>query len=566
MPGGSQCPATTLAAAAPPLGADAEPVTAVERKLRRVEAHVAWMRDGVAAFLWPTVPWLVGRPEVAAIPFLAMVLAGTVHTVLAHAGYRRDWGGLRDRRLLTSLGDATIVLAIIAVSGGWASPLTPLLYVSMAAIAYRYELAHGLALGLGYGTAYLAVLLASGDLGDDPAAVAIRVGLLVATGVLASLSSRSFLEAEEERALAQDTLADVLDTVPGDVALIPRHRVLDDPDAGQVFPALGPIEEALADQMPLDAVQRARGALFTAFAIGETVEFETTVQREDGAAAYQTIVAPLNDEASPQAAVVVSTDVTDRKRAEHRLRDHARALRQSNRALARYASITAHDLREPVRDIVRYLQRIERREPEPSEESREELAFVIARARRLDTLVRALHGFAEVDERPLAIERVDLAAALDRALARLDLEDPGALELQTGDLGRVTADRDAIEEILEQLLENAHEHGGRDPVRVWVDSEETSEGWRIVVEDDGQGIPPSDHECIFQPFRPRGPDATSTEARVGLATVRRLVERLGGEIGVESELGAGARFTFTVPRRPVLAEAERRGETEPGTR
>lgn len=546
--------ATLVFGLAPPLGDQAGPARARERKLRRAEAHVAWMRDAVAAFVWLTVPWLLQRPEIATPSFVSLILVGTAHTILAHAAYRQGWGGLERRAFVTSLGDAAVVLALLAVSGGAASPLTPLLYVSMAAFAYRHELVQGLAFGAGYGLAYVATLFAVGAMGPRVDLV-LRVGMLVATGMLASLSSKSFLEAEVERARVQHAFEDVLETVPGDVALVRRQTAFEEAEGD--LPRAEAVEEALADWMPPPAIDRTRRALARVFATGETVEYETSTEEEGRVAVYRTIAGPLGaEEGTVEAAVVISMDVTDRKRAQQRLRDHTRALRQSNRALARYASLTAHDLREPLRDIVRYLQRIERRPLDLDAATREELNFVIERARRLDSLVGALHRFAEVDERPLSTERVDIVDALEEAVHRLDLSKPPEMIVETGELATVTADRRAVVEILRHLLENAHQHAGVDPVHVWVASEEVADGWEIAVEDDGRGIPRRDHERIFEPFRPRDPDPASQQAHMGLATVRRLVERLGGSIDVDSEPGAGARFAFTIPRRPVYADHE----------
>lgn len=546
------------------------------------------MRDIVAAFVWTTVPFLVGRPDFQSPWFLALIGVGTVHTALAHLAHHRAWGRLSTRALLTSSGDIVVILALIFVTGGWTSPLTPLLYVSMAAVAYRYELRHSLAFGTVYALGYVGVLLAAGDLGVLTVDLVLRVGLLVATGMLASLSSQGLLEAEFERSRTEHAFEDILETVPGDVVLIPRSSALPsssrptqsnleeksmghgakstshgDPQpaahgAGeQPLPPRAAVAEAMADWMPEEAIQRAREALARVFHHGETVEFEVTGRMEDGSrSAFRSVAGPLVEDEAVIAAVLVSTDVTERKVAQRRLRDHAKALKQSNEALARYASLTAHDLREPLRDIVRYLQRIDRRESNLGAESRQELTFVVQRARRLDSLIRALHSFAEVDERPFETQTVDLEDALDDALHHAHLPEPTRVRIHTGALPTITADRRAIVHILAQLVENAHHHAGGLLVHVRVDTEETDEGWRITVADDGEGIPQRYHDRIFEPFRRLDADVRSPRAGMGLATVRRLVERLGGEIEVDSRPGEGARFAFTVPRRSILLEKE----------
>lgn len=544
---------------APPLGeGDLELSNARDRKLRRAESHVAWMRDAVAVFVWTAVPFLAARPTTQTSPFVAVVLLATAHTITAHVAHLRDWGRLSRRALLTSIGDAAVVLAILAVTGGWVSPLTPLLYVSMAAVAYRYELVSSLAFGTTYALGYVTVLFTGGWLGDvNTVDVVLRAGLLVATGMLAALSSTSLLEAEIQRSRSEHAFEDLVETVPGEVAVITREAAFPgERRPAEALPREERVRASLADWLPEEGVPRAQQALARVFREGETVEFEVSGEHDGGTRTFRSIAGPLQERGETLAAVVISTDVTERKRAERRLRDQARALRQSNQALARYASLTAHDLREPLRDIVRYLQRFQRREDDDlRRESREELDFVVERAQRLDSLVRALHGYAEVDERPFRTESVDLERALRDALLRVETSAPSRLSVETGELGTITADRRAIVEILEQLLDNAQVHSGRDVVHVYVDAEETEEGWRIVVEDDGRGIPPRFHDQIFEPFQRLEPDPRSERAGMGLATVRRLVERLGGEVRVDSHRGEGARFSFTVPRRPVLVES-----------
>lgn len=537
---------------APPLGGeDLDPESARDRKLRRAESHVAWMRDAVAAFVWTTVPFLATRPATETTVFVPAVLLATAHTVLAHLAHVREWGRLSRRALLTSTGDAVLVLSLLSVTGGWVSPLTPLLYVSMAAVAYRYELGSSLAFGTAYALGYVAILFATGWLGAvNTVDVVLRAGLLVATGMLAALSSASYLEAEIRRSRTEHAIEGILETVPGDVAVITREAALPQEDGR--LPRRRALRAALPDWMPEEGIGRAQEALGRVFAEEETVEFDVSRTEEDAVRTYRSLAGPLREGGETVAAVVVSRDVTERKRAQRRLRDQTRALRQSNQALAKYASLTAHDLREPLRDIVRYLQRMNRRETDLDPESREELEFVVERARRLDSLVRALHGFAEVDGRPFRTESVDLEEALDRALIELDLSGPPRLAVQTGDLGTITADRRAIVEVLAHLLDNAYQHAGGDVVHVRVEAEETDAGWEITVEDDGRGIPPRYHEQIFEPFQRLEPDPRSERPGMGLATVRRLVERLGGEVYVDSRPGEGARFTFTVPRRSVL--------------
>lgn len=515
------------------------------------------MRVFVLALAWLALPYLVGRATVLDEALVALMGLTTLYTGLAALARHQNWGKLETRGWVTSAFDASFVLAAILVTGGWVSPFTPLLYVSMAAVAYRFDLVSSLTFGTAYTFGYLGVVAVGPTTVGAPVDLVLRAGLLVATGMLASMNSEGYLEAEREREQAEHTYENILETVPGLVTIVGRDGTIEYTSSG---PGNAKAREArgvsLVDGLEREDQERVRGALRRVFEQGEAIEYEVPRSTsDDGTVYYRSVAAPLTIGGEVQEAVIVSVDITRRVRAEHRLRDRTRALEQSNEALARYARLTAHDLREPLRDIVRFLQRIDRREGDLAPESREELDYVVERSHLLDDLVAALHSFAEVDDRVFEIERIDLEDAVDEALLRVDPSGPPSLDLEVRDGHEITTDRRALIQVLEILIENAHAHANVDPVNVHVEGERTDDGWRIAVEDDGEGIEPRYHDLIFEPLH-RLANQDRVEPGIGLATAQRLVERMGGEIDVESTPGEGSRFTFTVLERPVLADTD----------
>lgn len=545
-------------ATAPGADAGADAVTARERKLCRAERHVDWLRALVVAFVWLALDSILQRPSIEAGPVLLLTAIGTLYTAVAHLARRRSWSTIDTRVLVTAGIDAVLVLAGIWVTGGAGSPLTPLLFVAMAATAYRFEMGVSLGFGAVYAFGYVGIAMSQPTTAGPPIDLVLQAGLLLATGLLASLTSEGYLEAERERSRTERTYEDILRAVPSFVTVVSRDGRIEYLNGRDASPGLngemnhGDVTDWVAEEAE-DIVDEALQAVFEE---GETVEYEVPAQAPGGERAYyRSVAAPLVEDGEILAAVIGSVDITRRLQVEEELRSHARALERSNETLSRYARLMAHDLREPIRDIVRYLQRIDRRERGLSAASREELDFVVRRARHLDELVRSLHGFAEVDERQLTLEPVDLDDAVQEALHRVQTEPGRGLHVDTGELPRVIADRRALVQILEQLIENGYEHGRDDPVRVRVDADRKPEGWCVRVQDDGPGIPPAHHDRVLEPFQ-RLEANQDGHVGMGLATARRLVERLGGHIELDSEVGEGTCVEFTLPQETVSTEEE----------
>jgi signal transduction histidine kinase len=226
-----------------------------------------------------------------------------------------------------------------------------------------------------------------------------------------------------------------------------------------------------------------------------------------------------------------------------------RELKRSNYELAQFAHVVSHDLQAPIRTIRIVSQILESDYRDSVDAKAMKLISTIQDcSETMDKLTGSLLNYAVVGhDRPPATE-VDLQHVTDAVLATLQpaIEESGA-EVSSRGLPAVQGDPVLLRQLLQNLLSNALKFR-RPGVRpaIWLSSELVRERWLISVGDNGPGIPTDAHEGIFLPLRRlHGREVPGTG--MGLAVCRKIVERHGGEMWVESETGEGATFRFTLP-------------------
>lgn len=224
-------------------------------------------------------------------------------------------------------------------------------------------------------------------------------------------------------------------------------------------------------------------------------------------------------------------------------------LATTNEELERFAYLVSHDLREPLRTVSGFVGLLERRYGEKLDAgARDLIAHASDGARRMAKLIESLLEFSRVGHAPLALAEVDTGACVRGVWEDLGLavRESGAT-LSVGDLPRVQADASQLGRVFQNLLSNAIKFGGEASPRVEVTASRDGARWRFCVADSGPGIPADERERIFEFFQRGQGGARRQGSGIGLAACRRIVERHGGKIWVESEPGHGARFYFTLP-------------------
>ncbi|MHB9038681.1 MAG: ATP-binding protein [Armatimonadota bacterium] len=235
------------------------------------------------------------------------------------------------------------------------------------------------------------------------------------------------------------------------------------------------------------------------------------------------------------------------KRSEEVLAKHVENLARSNADLQQFAYIASHDLQEPLRMVSSYVQLLARRyQGKLDKDADEFIEFAVDGAHRMQALINGLLEYSRVSTRGIQFEPVSCDAVLDSALRNLQVavEESGAI-VTRDPLPEVNGDAVQLVQLLQNLIVNAIKFRSDDPLCVHVSVEMTGDEWIFSVRDNGIGIAPENAERIFQLFERLQTEKGGTG--LGLAICRKIVERHHGRIWVESELGRGSIFYFTIP-------------------
>jgi light-regulated signal transduction histidine kinase (bacteriophytochrome) len=239
-----------------------------------------------------------------------------------------------------------------------------------------------------------------------------------------------------------------------------------------------------------------------------------------------------------------------RMQGELSLRRTAEELARSNRDLEQFAYVSSHDLREPLRTVTGFVQILEDRYRDQLDaRAHEYIGFAVDGARRMQQLIDNLLAYARVGS-ALSIQPGNARDALDRALDALKgmVGESGAV-ITTDPMPVVPADATLLCQVFQNLVENAIKFRSADPLRIHVGARRERGGWLFRVTDNGIGMEREHGERIFVIFKRLHSREKYPGTGIGLALCKKIVERHGGRIWVESEPGRGSTFYFTLPDR-----------------
>ncbi|QLK26226.2 PAS domain S-box protein [Natrinema zhouii] len=317
---------------------------------------------------------------------------------------------------------------------------------------------------------------------------------------------------------------------------------------GQAVELLQRSREELLDRVIWEVLPEApnvyRDKFETAMDTQETVTFERYVAEIDTWLEF-------NVYPSETGLSIYFRDVTERKAYQQKLEE-------SNERLEQFAYAASHDLQEPLRMVTSYLQLLEQRYSDAlDDDAREFIEFAVDGAERMREMIDALLEYSRVETQGDPFQPIDLDAVLSdvRADLRLQIEESDA-DITAESLPRVEGDRSQLRQVLQNLLDNAIEYSGDEPPRIRIAAERSGAMWDVSVRDEGIGIDPDDTDRIFEVFQRLHSREDHSGTGIGLALCRRIVERHGGEIRVESSPGGGSTFSFTIP---AVEEADREG-------
>jgi PAS domain S-box-containing protein len=244
-------------------------------------------------------------------------------------------------------------------------------------------------------------------------------------------------------------------------------------------------------------------------------------------------------------------DISERKRAEAALNESAEDLARSNLDLEHFAYVASHDLQEPLRAVSGCVQVLQKRYQGKLDERADQLiAHTVDGVSRMQGLINDLLSYSRVGTRRKAFQAADSNVIFQQALANLEVAvtETGAV-VTHDDLPVVQADAAQLAQVFQNLLSNALKFRGPEQPRIHVGVRRQGGTWRFRIQDNGIGIQPEYFERIFILFQRLHTRNEYAGSGIGLAICKKIVERHGGCIGVESEPGRGSTFFFTIPER-----------------
>ncbi len=247
----------------------------------------------------------------------------------------------------------------------------------------------------------------------------------------------------------------------------------------------------------------------------------------------------------------IARDVTQQHAAKEALSKHAADLARSNSELEQFAYIASHDLQEPLRMVASYCQLLKRRYQNRLDKDADEfIEFAVDGARRMQILVNDLLAYSRVGRAELSPSSVHIGEVVEDALRNLQaaLADRGA-SITRDELPEVIADGRQLVQLFQNLLGNAIKFCTEGAPCIHVGATKQDDEWVFSVRDQGIGIAPEHLERVFMIFKRLHGWGQFPGTGVGLAIGKKIVERHGGRIWVESTPGQGSTFYFTIPQR-----------------
>ena len=288
---------------------------------------------------------------------------------------------------------------------------------------------------------------------------------------------------------------------------------------------------------------------------GEILHVEYQLRRKDGAPVWCSLSGKALDTGEPvdpdKGVLWIVDDIGDRKHAEHVLKATLDQLERSNDELARFAYVASHDLQEPLRAIIGFLQLLESRYHEQlDEKGRHYIERTVKAGHRMQRLISDLLALSRINTRGQGFETTDFNGIVDKVVDRLQprIEQKGA-KVCRGDLPSAMADASQMETLFFHLISNALKYNESHAPWVEIDWIKKESQYRFHVKDNGIGISPRFYDRIFVVFQRLHGRREYSGTGVGLTLCKKIVERHGGRIWVESEAGKGSTFFFTLPSK-----------------
>jgi PAS domain S-box-containing protein len=548
--------------------------TAMSR-VRDVFALVAWgglVSTTVAATVGTSALWLVGASNwnVFASDW-ALWWFGDAMGVVIVAPFILVWAGRPLNRIeFLRATEAALLFFTVFVAGSlvffgrpWTHPYALFPLLVWASLRFRQR---------GAATAIFAIfcLTVWATLSGSPPIVgaSTRQSLLwlqawVAVAGVATLTLASAIS-ERERAEAalrasEETFRTVFESAAtGIVRMDPSGRFLKTNAAYQRL--IGYSEAELSDMRFMDVTHPddLPGVLerFDALLAGNIPSFRTEMRylRRSGGSVWVHVSVSMvrGTDGNPKFVHAVGQDISDLKKAEEDLSRRAAELARSNAELEQFASVASHDLQEPLRTMTSFVQLLQHRYGSRLDAEADVLiGHVVKAAGRMKELIQDLLAYSRAGQTGPELEHVDLEEMVARATSELrQAVEESAARLSVSPLPTVVGNAGELTQVFQNLISNAVKYRSHPRPCIDIFARRCDDHWIVSVQDDGIGIDPDYHSRIFGVFKRLHTQGEYPGTGIGLAICKKIIERHGGRIWVESEPGKGSTFSFTLPAQP----------------
>jgi light-regulated signal transduction histidine kinase (bacteriophytochrome) len=245
-------------------------------------------------------------------------------------------------------------------------------------------------------------------------------------------------------------------------------------------------------------------------------------------------------------------DITERKKSEEQLANTAGELKRSNDELQQFASVASHDLQEPLRMVASYTQLLAKRyEGRLDPDADEFIGYAVDGCSRMQSLIQDLLAYSRAGTEGKALQEISSEDILNEALTDLQTSIEESRAIVTHDLlPAIQTDARQLTQIFQNLVGNAIKYRSAETPRIHVSAAKNGGNeWIFSVRDNGLGIDPRYFEKIFVLFQRLHGRGEFEGTGIGLAICKKIVERLGGRIWVESQPEKGSTFYFSLPER-----------------
>jgi PAS domain S-box-containing protein len=279
-----------------------------------------------------------------------------------------------------------------------------------------------------------------------------------------------------------------------------------------------------------------------------TRSFQNRYRCKDGG--YRWLEWRTRPNVSQEIIYFVARDVTAQKEVSEKLADYSHELERSNGELQQFAYVASHDLQEPLRAVAGCVQMLgERNAGKLDERSKELMGYAVDGAKRMQTLINDLLSYSRVGSKGINKSWMDPKAAVDKAIRQLQTSlDECHAAVSIDPLPRVSADAVQLTQLFQNLIGNAIKFHDGKPPEVRISARQEPGETIFSVRDNGIGIAPEYHDRLFRVFQRLHSRVQYAGTGIGLAICKKIVERHGGRIWVESQTGQGATFLFSIPK------------------